>query len=76
MKIDCHDCSMYRSEHCQDCLVTFMLHPPDAAEIDAELEEPLRTLSGAGLVPVLRFRPRTEAPAPRDDGEAAAGDAG
>lgn len=59
MKIDCRDCSMYRSSHCDDCLVTAMLHPPtDTVEIDDDLEESLGALSGAGLIPVLKFRPR------------------
>jgi hypothetical protein len=49
---------MYRSEHCEDCLVTAVLHPPeDVAEIDDDLEDCIETLSGAGLIPVLRFRP-------------------
>ena len=59
MKIDCTECAMYRSEHCDDCLVTALLHPPDGTvEIDDELEPPLVALSGAGLLPVLRFRSR------------------
>ncbi len=50
---------MYRSEHFEDCLVTAVLHPPeDVAEIDDDLDECIETLSGAGLIPVLRFRPR------------------
>jgi len=64
MKIDCTACEMYRSAHCDDCLVTALLHPPDGVvEIDEELDDPLRTLSGAGLIPVLRFRPRSDEPA-------------
>lgn len=67
MKIDCTTCEMYRSEHCDDCLVTAMLHPPDGiVEIDEGLDSPLKTLSGAGLIPVLRFRPRTEEPPAAD----------
>lgn len=59
MKIDCHECSMYQSHHCDDCLVTALLHPPDGeVEIDDELDDPLQALSGAGLIPVLKFRPR------------------
>lgn len=59
MRIDCTECAMYRSEHCDDCLVTALLHPPDGAvEIDEEMEPPLVTLSGAGLLPVLKFRSR------------------
>ena len=61
MKIVCSECVMYRSSHCDDCLVTALLHPPDAAvEIDEDLDPSLRTLSDAGLIPVLRFRPREE----------------
>jgi hypothetical protein len=63
VKIDCHECSMYRSEHCQDCLVTVMLHPPgDVVEIDEDLDDSIRTLSGVGLIPTLKFRPRGPSP--------------
>jgi hypothetical protein len=59
MKIDCTTCEMYRSHHCDDCLVTALLHPPAAeVEIADGLGEPLGTLAGAGLIPVLKFRPR------------------
>jgi hypothetical protein len=52
---------MFRSEHCEDCLVTAVLHPPGTeVEIDEELNSPLRALSGVGLLPVLRFKPRPE----------------
>lgn len=61
MKIDCTQCEMYRSDHCDDCLVTALLHPPEGAvDIDDELANPLGTLSQAGLIPILRFRPRTD----------------
>ncbi len=60
MKIDCSGCEMYRSAHCDDCLVTAMLHPPEGVvEIDDDLEGSLQNLSGAGLIPILRFRPRS-----------------
>jgi hypothetical protein len=59
MKIDCTRCEMYRTEHCDDCLVTALLHPPEGAvDIDSELDSSLRALADAGLIPVLRFRPR------------------
>ena len=59
MKIDCTTCEMYRSNHCDDCLVTALLHPPEGVvDIDEELADPLGNLSQAGLIPVLRFRPR------------------
>jgi hypothetical protein len=63
MRIDCADCAMNDSEHCQDCLVTALLHPPTGpVDIDDALDPPLEVLSGAGLVPVLRFTPRSVAP--------------
>lgn len=72
MRIDCHDCEMYRSQHCDDCLVTALLHPPDAVvDIDETLDPALEALSGAALIPVLKFRPRTD-PA-GDEREAEAG---
>ena len=64
MRIDCHDCEMYRSQHCDDCLVTAMLHPPEeVVDIDEELDPALQALSGAALIPVLKFRPRRRDPA-------------
>jgi hypothetical protein len=61
MRINCDDCQMQGTSHCNDCLVTALLHPPQGAvEIPDELGFSLGALSGEGLVPVLRFRPRTE----------------
>jgi hypothetical protein len=61
MRINCDDCQMQGTSHCDDCLVTALLHPPEGAvEIPDELGSSLGALSGEGLVPVLRFRPRTE----------------
>jgi hypothetical protein len=61
MKIDCTRCEMYRSDHCDDCLVTALLHPPEGVvDIDEDLADPLGALSDGGLIPVLRFRPRVE----------------
>lgn len=62
MKIDCTQCEMYRSDHCDDCLVTALLHPPeDVVDIEEDLGAPLEALAGAGLIPVLKFRARSEA---------------
>ena len=59
MRIECSSCAMYRTEHCDDCLVTALLHPPEAdVDIDEDLDPSLQALSGAGLIPVLKFRPR------------------
>ena len=61
MRIDCHECEMYRTQHCDDCLVTALLHPPEGVvDLEEELDPPLRALSGAGLIPVLKFRPRLD----------------
>ncbi|CAN5530038.1 hypothetical protein BH20ACT21_BH20ACT21_15490 [soil metagenome] len=61
MRIDCSDCVMFRTEHCEDCLVTAVLHPPGTeVELDEELDSPLEVLSGVGLLPVLRFKPRSD----------------
>ena len=61
MRIDCHECEMYRSQHCDDCLVTALLHPPEGVvELDETLDPALEALTGAALIPVLKFRPRSE----------------
>ena len=69
MRIECSKCEMYRSAHCDDCLVTALLHPPaDGIEIESELDPPLSVLAGAGLIPVLKFRPRRTAGARSEPG--------
>lgn len=61
MLIDCSQCEMYRTEQCDDCLVTALLHPPQPnVEIEDDLGPQLLTLTEAGLIPVLKFRPREE----------------
>ncbi len=68
MQIECSQCEMYRSAHCDDCLVTSLLHPPDAVvDIDEELDPGLRALSGAGLIPILKFRQRADLQPPETD---------
>ena len=70
MRIDCTQCEMYETEQCEDCLVTALLHPPSApVEIDEDLDPPLRALAGAGLIPVLKFRPRRPVGPGREDGD-------
>lgn len=81
MKIDCSSCEMYRSDHCDDCLVTALLHPPqDIVDISEDLSPPLDALVGAGLIPVLKFRPRRTEPeepaASAQDTEGPVADAG
>lgn len=71
MRIECSACEMFRSAHCDDCLVTALLKPPsDTVEIDDEDAGCLQELAGAGLIPVLRFRPRiVPAPPPDEAGD-------
>ena len=54
--ISCDDCAMQHSEHCQDCIVTFLCPTEDAEVlvIDASEARALRLLSRAGLAPELR----------------------
>lgn len=67
MRIECSSCEMYQTHHCDDCLVTALLHPQaDAVEIDEDLESPLGALAEGGLIPVLRFRPREKPEEPKD----------
>jgi hypothetical protein len=69
MRIDCTECVMYQSEHCRDCLVTAVLHPPESnVEIDDGLDPSLDALADAGLIPVLKFRPRDNSPPAREVG--------
>ena len=70
MLIDCTKCEMYRTEHCSDCLVTALLHPPSQwVEIEDDLDPPLQALAGTGLIPVLKFRPRDEPGPEAEDSE-------
>lgn len=74
MRIECGECEMYQSSHCDDCLVTALLHPiDDVVEIDETLDASLQTLSGAGLIPVLKFRPREPSPGQPNSGQPRAG---
>jgi hypothetical protein len=66
MRIECSKCEMYETSHCDDCLVTALLHPSDeAVDIDEDLDPPLRALAGSGLIPVLKFRPREDPGPPK-----------
>lgn len=60
MIIDCKECEMYRSSHCQDCFVMSVLTRDKDAPlvIGAEQEPAIARLQEAGLAPVLRFRKR------------------
>lgn len=56
--ISCDDCTMQGTDHCGDCVVTFICgrNPSDAIVIDADEARAVRMLGQAGLVPALRHR--------------------
>lgn len=56
ISISCDDCAMQHTDHCADCVVTFICgrEPDDALLIDAEEARAFRLLTGVGLVPELR----------------------
>lgn len=58
--ISCTDCVMQRTDHCNDCVVSFICgrDPEDAVVINADEARAVRLLGRAGLVPVLRHVPR------------------
>jgi hypothetical protein len=58
--IDCAECVMQHTAACDDCVVSFIVgrEPGEAIVFDVAEARALRTLSGAGLVPELRHRPR------------------
>jgi hypothetical protein len=69
MQIECRNCAMYQSSHCDDCLVTALLHPPEGVvELDDDLDDSIEALQSSGLIPVLRFRPRDPASGPKQPG--------
>jgi hypothetical protein len=55
MHIDCDSCVM-RDLACGDCVVSFLLGPPDQ-RLDAAEQTALAVLADGGLVPPLRLRP-------------------
>ncbi|HYH28659.1 MAG TPA: hypothetical protein VEA19_07790 [Actinomycetota bacterium] len=59
MRIACDDCAMQDTDHCRDCIVTFIIErDEDAVVIDAEEIRALRALRDGGLVPDLGFVPK------------------
>ncbi len=58
MQIDCDTCVMKDTVACDDCVVSFLLNRPEGAVVfDADEERALRAMSGAGLLPLMRYRP-------------------
>ncbi len=56
--ISCGDCVMTNTDHCQGCLVTFILDrdADDAVIIDAAEARAVRMLARAGLLPDIKHQ--------------------
>lgn len=57
MIVDCTDCEMYQSQHCEDCFVMAVLNRRNDSplEIDDAHRLAIDRLQRAGLAPALRF---------------------
>lgn len=60
ISISCDECSLAHTAACDDCIVTFLLDPPEhqAMVVDVAEARAVRMLQRAGLVPELRFSRR------------------
>lgn len=60
IEIACDTCVMRHSDHCRDCIVTFMCDeahaPAQAVVFDLAEQRAVRLLAAAGLVPTLKHR--------------------
>ena len=56
--IDCHQCVLYESSACADCVVTFLCRSDVSTPVVVDLAEvrAMKMLDSAGLVPPLRHR--------------------
>jgi hypothetical protein len=58
LSISCEECSLDGTSACEDCVVTFLLGPGEAAGaviVDAMEARAMRLLHRHGLLPELRF---------------------
>lgn len=58
MIIDCKDCEMYQTQHCDDCFVMAVLtrRGEEPLELEEEESQAMKSLQEAGLAPILKFR--------------------
>lgn len=58
--VSCGDCVMQYTDHCNDCLVSFICgrEPDDAVIIDVAEAQAVRLLTGAGMLPTIKHVPR------------------
>ncbi len=62
LSFGCDECSLQRSAHCADCVVTYLCAADDGGVVVSIDELRLvRHLQAGGLAPPLRFRPRRPA---------------
>lgn len=56
LRIDCAECAHRHTDHCEDCLVTFLCERESDGAVIIPLEEvrAVRLLQGAGLAPRVR----------------------
>ena len=58
--IDCNECVMQGTDACSDCVVSYVLDRPEGAVIfDADEERAVRSMTKAGLLPLLRWEKKT-----------------
>lgn len=58
--LDCDECAMRATQACDGCVVSYLLDRPEGAVIfDVAEERAIRSMSGAGLLPGVRFPRRT-----------------
>lgn len=62
LSISCDDCTREGTGACSDCVVSFLLGPPefggDAVIVDVLEVRAMRMLHAAGLIPDLKFERR------------------
>ncbi len=58
LRIDCDTCCNQRSEHCADCLVTFMCSAGESGGVVLQIDEAraVRSFARVGLIPASRHR--------------------
>lgn len=60
--IDCGTCVMRDTDACGDCVVMAIVNPPEGAIVfDAAEERAIRAMATAGLLPLVKYRPDSEA---------------
>jgi len=55
--IDCEKCVKQESQHCEDCVITFLCRDDDSTAVIIDLDEyrSIKEVADAGLVPPLRY---------------------